>query len=536
MPDAMISAFEIIGPSIIGPSSSHTAGAARLALWARRIAAEPVREVTFVLQGSFADTYQGHGTDRALLAGLLGYKMDDPAIRDAYALAGAAGLTYSFEPDHDSIPDHPNTVIMHLVTESGRKLEVEGQSLGGAQAKISAVNGMAMSFQGNLNAILLSHKDRPGILALITSLLAHSKINIASLTNYRNARGREAYTLLETDDFIEAIVKEGLQAEDDIYSVMVLRNEENVIKESHKDQLVEDSNDELFFRSATEAMALCRAHGWDLATLMYEREGQLIGANPNEWIDNKLETTWADMKASVKEPLADLRPSMGGFIGGEAKKLLSAWDAGVFSGSERQVKATAYAMAVSEQNASMGRIVAAPTAGAAGVIPGVLLSYLETSEVTDREMQRALLVSAAIGYLLHLRSSLSGAEGGCQAEVGSAAAMAAAAIVSLEGGSVEASFEAASFALANLLGLVCDPIGGLVEAPCQGRNAGGSSIALSSAQLALAGLKNPVPFDEMLEVHKSVGSAIPHTLRETARGGMATAPTAISACANCAMR
>lgn len=536
MPDAMISAFEIIGPSIIGPSSSHTAGAARLALWAKRIAAEPVREVTFVLQGSFADTYQGHGTDRALLAGLLGYEMDDPAIRDAYELADAAGLLYAFEPDHKSVPNHPNTVIMHLVTESGRQIDVEGQSLGGAQAKISAVNGMNMDFQGNLNAILLSHKDRPGILALITRLLADSKTNIASLTNYRYARGKEAYTLLETDDLIESSIKESLQAEDDIYSVMVLRNEANLIKEAHKEQLVEHAKDELFFRSAAEAKELCQMYDMNLATLMYEREGQLIGANSNEFIDTRLEATWNDMKASIKEPLRELRPSMGGFIGGEAKKILDAWSNRAFTGGERLTKATAYAMAVSEQNASMGRIVAAPTAGAAGVIPGVFLAYQETSDVSDKEMYQALLVAAAIGYLLNLRSSLSGAQGGCQAEVGSAAAMAAAAIVYLEGGSVDASFEAAGFALANLLGLVCDPIGGLVEAPCQGRNAGGAAIALSSAQLALAGLRNPVPFDEMLEVHNAVGSAIPHTLRETARGGMATAPTAMSSCAGCALR
>lgn len=533
MPDAMISAFEIIGPSIIGPSSSHTAGAARLALWAKRIAAEPIREVTFVLQGSFADTYQGHGTDRALLAGLLGYEMDDPAIRDAYQLADAAGLTYSFEPDHKSVPEHPNTVIIHLVTECGRKLEVEGQSLGGAQAKISSVNGVAMSFQGSLNAVLLSHKDRPGILALITSLLAHSKINIASLTNYRHARGREAYTLLETDDLIDTSIKDALQVEEDIYSVMVLRNEANVIKESQKNDVVAHTKDELFFLSAAEAIDLCRSLEMDLPDLMYARERQILGVSADELIDTKLVETWIDMKASIREPLEVTRRSMGGFIGGEAKKLLTAWEGGAFTGGERQIKATAYSMAVSEQNASMGRIVAAPTAGAAGVIPGVFLAYQETSEVSDEDMHRALMVSAAIGFLLHLRSSLSGAQGGCQAEVGSAAAMAAAAVVYLEGGSVEASFEAASFALANLLGLVCDPIGGLVEAPCQGRNAGGAAIALSSAQLALAGLKNPVPFDEMLEVHQAVGATIPQSLRETARGGMATAPSALAACSGC---
>ena len=192
MPAVSISAFDIIGPSIIGPSSSHTAGAAKLALWAKRIIDAPIKKVTFILQGSFADTYKGHGTDRALLAGLLGYGMADPAIRDAYELADEAGLEYTFVEDHQTLPEHPNTIIFQIVTEDERSLEITGESIGGAQARITQVGDIELQFTGDLNCLMLVHRDRPGILALITSLLADNGVNIASLNNYRQARGRKA--------------------------------------------------------------------------------------------------------------------------------------------------------------------------------------------------------------------------------------------------------------------------------------------------------------------------------------------------------
>ena len=184
----------------------------------------------------------------------------------------------------------------------------------------------------------------------------------------------------------------------------------------------------------------------------------------------------------------------------------------------------AAALATGEVNAAMGRIVAAPTGGASGVLPAVLLVLGEQYGASDDQLADALFCAAGIGGVIAARATLSGAAGGCQAEIGSASAMAAAAAVQLAGGTPEQAGHAAAFALQGQMGLVCDPIGGLVEVPCVFRNATGASVALASAQMALAGVTFPVPFDEVVDSMGWVGRSLPPSLRETALGGLAVTP------------
>jgi len=193
---------------------------------------------------------------------------------------------------------------------------------------------------------------------------------------------------------------------------------------------------------------------------------------------------------------------------------------------EMSKRAVAYALATAEVNASMGRIVAAPTAGSSGVLPGVLLALAESRQFDDEQLIKALIVAGGIGQVISARATLAGAEGGCQAECGAAAAMAAGATVFLLGGEAEAVFHAAAMAITNLLGLVCDPVAGLVEVPCIARNAGGAAIALLCAELALAGMRSIIPPDEVVDAMREVGQLLPSSLRETAGGGLANTPTA----------
>ncbi len=182
----------------------------------------------------------------------------------------------------------------------------------------------------------------------------------------------------------------------------------------------------------------------------------------------------------------------------------------------------------------MGLIVAAPTAGSAGVLPGVLLAMQEEKGLTDDDLYKGLLNAGAVGYLLMHNASVSGAEAGCQAEVGAASAMAASAIVEMMGGTPEMCLNAAGFAISNLLGLVCDPIAGLVESPCQSRNAVGVANAITSAEIVLSGVNHPIPFDEMAEAMLRVGKSLPFELKETAMGGCAGTPTACGlGCGGC---
>lgn len=225
--------------------------------------------------------------------------------------------------------------------------------------------------------------------------------------------------------------------------------------------------------------------------------------------------------------------SASGFAGGDAAKVAEAEARGQLLTGGYLAQVMAEALKTAECNACMKRIVAAPTAGSCGVLPAVLLPLWRSGSYNEEAICRALYVSAGFGQVVAARATLAGAEGGCQAEVGSAAAMAAAALVQMLGGTPEQALDASSIALSNLLGLVCDPVGGLVEVPCQNRNAIGVAAAFSSAQLALAGIKSLVPFDQMAHVMLSVGHALPATLRETAKGGIAQAPAALSACAKC---
>jgi L-serine dehydratase len=185
----------------------------------------------------------------------------------------------------------------------------------------------------------------------------------------------------------------------------------------------------------------------------------------------------------------------------------------------------AAALAVAEVNAAMGRIVAAPTGGASGVLPAVLITIAEKASVPREKVALALAAAGGVGGVIAAKASLSGAASGCQAEIGSGAAMAAAAAVELLGGTPEAAGHAASLALQGQMGLVCDPVGGLVEVPCVARNATGASVALAAAQMAMAGVEFPIPFDEVAVAMGAVGKSLPPSLRETALGGLAVTPT-----------
>ncbi len=287
------------------------------------------------------------------------------------------------------------------------------------------------------------------------------------------------------------------------------------------------------FKTGKVLLQLCKENQIPISEVMLLREME-ISQTDRDTVFLRMEHSWNIMKAAAKDALTRKLKSMGGLIGGEALKLTQRRMSGDPSACGGLMsKAISYAMGVLEVNSSMGLIVAAPTAGASGVIPGTFLAMQEEYGFSDQQMIMALFHAGAIGYLITYNATIAGAEGGCQAEVGSASAMAASAVTELLGGSPESSLHAATSAISNLLGLVCDPIGGLVEAPCQQRNAIGVSNALISAELALSGIRNVVPFDEAVNVMYRVGKGLPGELRETALGGMAAAPSACALCGLC---
>lgn len=217
-----ISIFDVIGPNMIGPSSSHTAGAVRIALMARKLIQKPICEVRFVLYGSFAQTYKGHGTDKALVAGILGMDTEDERIRDAFKYAKEAGLQYSFEPNTEEITDHPNTVKIIAKDENGDVMSIVGASIGGGNIRIDQINGIDVEFTGEYCTMIIKQQDTPGVVAHITQALSEYNINIAFMRLYREGRGTQAYTIIETDENIDEGVQHKIQENPSILKVTII--------------------------------------------------------------------------------------------------------------------------------------------------------------------------------------------------------------------------------------------------------------------------------------------------------------------------
>ena len=275
-------------------------------------------------------------------------------------------------------------------------------------------------------------------------------------------------------------------------------------------------------------IAEAEASGKSMQEFLIEYNSKELECSKEELLA-KMEAMLVVIKESIDFGLTGVR-SHSGLTGGAAKRLLEASEQKQFNNilGDKAKDAMVYAMAVAEANAAMGRIVAAPTAGASGVLPGVFFALKKHYNLSDQVLAEGLVVAGGIGLVIADRASLAGATGGCQAECGSAAAMAAGAAVAMLGGSPVQIGHAVSIVFKNVLGLVCDPVAGLVEVPCIKRNGSCALQALAAAELALAGIESFIPADEAIDAMKSVGDSLPCALKETAGGGMATTPTALA--------
>lgn len=286
------------------------------------------------------------------------------------------------------------------------------------------------------------------------------------------------------------------------------------------------------FKNAKELLALCQEKNLPISEVMRQRE-ILLGETSAKIVDQRMDRVLEIMKDAAFSPIKNPVKSMGGLIGGESRKLYEFQFQGKSLCGNVLSRSITYAMATLETNASMGLIVASPTAGSAGIVPGLMLALQEVYEFSDEKIRQALFNAGAIGYLAMRNATVAGAVGGCQAEVGIASAMATSAAVELLGGTPLQCTYAASTVLMNMLGLVCDPVGGLVEYPCQNRNAAGVSNALIAAEMSLAGITQFIPLDEMIDTMYTVGKKLPAELRETALGGCAATPSACERCHLC---
>ncbi len=220
---AFISVFDVLGPNMIGPSSSHTAGAEIIAYLAQKMLAPPIRKVEFTLYGSFAKTYHGHGTDRALLGGILGFSADDSRIRDSFRIAEERGLVYRFDTNETETEVHPNTVDIRMENAAGQVMTIRGESLGGGKVRIVRINGVEVDFTGEYNALIVVQQDKPGVVAHITKTLSDRGVNIAFMRLFREEKGSRAYTIVESDERLPEDVDRLLRQNPHIHDVMIVQ-------------------------------------------------------------------------------------------------------------------------------------------------------------------------------------------------------------------------------------------------------------------------------------------------------------------------
>ena len=281
----------------------------------------------------------------------------------------------------------------------------------------------------------------------------------------------------------------------------------------------------LRYESVSELVSQAEARGVRISELVLEDQAEAMEKTPQELLE-KMGRDLQVMREAIADGEREGQRSMSGLTGGEGFRMneyvrrQQGGLCGPFLG-----RAMSHALAVAGCNASMGRIVAAPTAGSCGILPGCLISLIEEGTISEKEAVLSMFTAGAFGMVIASRASIAGAQGGCQAECGSAAAMSAAALVEVMGGTPQQCADACAIAVSSQMGLVCDPVAGLVEIPCIKRNVSGLMIAFSSADLALAGIEARIPADECLDAMREVGDAMPSSLKETAGGGLAATPT-----------
>jgi len=504
---AALSIFDILGPVMIGPSSSHTAGAARIGLMGRRILGDQPVEVELSFYGSLAKTYKGHQTDTAVVAGLLGMEVDDARLPDALELARAQGVTVSVRTQVHS-DKNPNTIEMALRSTRERR-RVVGISVGGGEILMTAVDDHAVKLDGKHEIVLVL--ARPG-----SAPAVGEAAGLAPRVIERSEGAADTLAVLVLDQPLAADAKARLRALPGVRAVRRLR------------RLYEyaSRNPEPLFASVAAMLEHGRAAGASLPQTVIAYETARSGLEEVA-IRRMLDRTWTVMQGAIARGLTGENRLVGGLMDGrDAARLAAAFAAGRTVSGPVLPLAVARALASMEVNASMGCVVAAPTAGAAGVLPGVLSAVAEARRAGDREIADALLVAAIYGVLIARVAPVSGALGGCQSEIGVASAMAAAGCAQLGGGTPEETAQAMALALKSVLGMACDPVAGPVEVPCIKRNGIGVANALAAADMALAGIRSVVPPDEVILALRNVQTLMPMELRDTTLGGLGMTPTA----------
>lgn len=503
---------DVIGPIMRGPSSSHTAASWRAAKMSMDILNEPLRKanIDFDKDGAWAPNYREQGTTLGIDGGLLGLEMTDDQMKDTERVANKLGISINYDISSFKTR-HVNTVRLTLEGTHGKKIQVLAASLGGGSVEIQEVNGFEVKISGGFHELLLVGKKDDTIPEIHESLFPDNQ-SISESFNGNERLINYKFSNEISEETIDKLKNSGAFKEVSLINPVL--------------PIVGGNETELPFSSIESLLEYAEKENLDLAAigLIYEK---CLSGLPDSDIIDRMENLVRIIEASIKTGLAGtdyedrILPQQSHLIDKASKrnKILQ---------NSIVNKIVANVSAIMESKSAMEVIVANPTAGSCGTVGGVLRAVADDIDANQEELVEAYFAAGVVGAYFAMGPGFSAEEHGCQVECGASAGMAAAGIAQLFGGTAKQAIDAASMAIQNMIGLVCDPIADRVEAPCLGKNISAAVNALSSATMACSGFNALIPLDEVIDTVSRVSQQMPSCVKCTGQGGLATSKTALA--------
>jgi L-serine dehydratase len=503
---------EVIGPIMRGPSSSHTAASFHIGKLARDLLEDRPKSVavTFIENGSYAEVYHQQGSDLAFTAGLMGWSLTDERFFQAIEEAKANGLDINFFVDQLRDEDHPNAMEIKMISWKGRSVKVIAKSIGGGSVVFTKLNRWPIILRGDTYDVI--------VLLIIGSEKAIENLIIreGKILGFPQKQAREKEVLIH--------VRLHRPLESDC--IELLKSSPGVIDCWITSPIFFPIVGKPLFSSGSQMVAMAERNGCSLGKIALAYEATLLGISENEALQ-EMQHRYEIMEAAALRGLKENIPSMQ-LLHPTAHEIYKAEREGRVAIGGIHTRAAARAMAVMHVNGGMGVVCAAPTGGAAGTIPGVVVTLAKEKNLSREQIALALFSASAIGLIVAKRATFAAEVAGCQVEIGAAGAMAAAAVVEAMGGTPRQAADAAAISFQNTMGSVCDLVQGIVEIPCHTRNAVAASGAFVCADLIMGGYQNPIPLDETIDAVYAVGKMLPRELRCTAQGGLSVTPSALA--------
>ena len=492
---------DVIGPVMRGPSSSHCAAALRIARLCRDLVDENSKDILieFDPNGSLATTHKSQGSDMGLFGGFLGWEADDERLPQSDKHMVTAGINVAIHIV-DIGATHPNTYRI-TVKNNKETRKLTAISTGGGMLEVIAIDDLPVSMAGDYYETLIYCKQPENILQFLKASVPFDDIKFH--------KGEKAFIEMKSQAFLDEAIYKELQAMEGVLFIKQLKPVLPVMARK---------NLQVPFITCQEMLEYNKGKNkplWHLAVDYEMARGNITATEVFEKMRSIIHIMGNAIELGLKGTHYEDR-----ILGSQSLQFREKMEAGQLIEGDTSNRIIMYTSAMMEVKSSMGVIVAAPTAGSCGALPGALFGTAHSMQLHEDELVKAMLSAGLIGVFIAAHATFAAEVGGCMAETGSGGGMAAAAIVEMKGGTLQQSIAAASLALQNSLGIICDPIGNRVEAPCLGRNVMAATNAVSCANMALSNYEQLIPLDEVIETMKAVGDQLHHTLRCTNLGGL----------------